>query len=271
MKRLIFAVAIFTMTFISCNTKTKEHAAEPADAAPLNLSYYVVNSFPQDPSLFTEGFLFHNSALYESTGSPEEFPNTRSLIGIVDLKTGKLDEKLELDRSKFFGEGIVILNDKLYQLTYKNRLGFVYDLKTFKKISEFKYANLEGWGLTTDGKSLIMSDGTDKLTYLNPETQKLEKTLAITDNGVAVINLNELELITGYLYANIWKTDTIVKIDPSSGNVVGKIDLSQLTLQQKAENATAQELNGIAYDAVSNRIFVTGKMWSKIYQIEFKQ
>jgi glutamine cyclotransferase len=188
----------------------------------------------------------------------------------MDLKTGKLAVKIELDRAKYFGEGIAILNNKLYQLTYKNQLAFIYDLKTFRKLTEFKYSNLEGWGLTTNGKSLIMSDGTDKLTYFNPETNKPEKSLAVTDQGVPVNNLNELELIKGYLYANIWRTNTIVKIDSSSGKVVGKLDLSKLALQQKSENNAVQELNGIAYDSISNRMFITGKMWTKIYQIELK-
>lgn len=270
MIRSILAVLLSSLAFSSCNTKTQEPSVESNNNAPTNLAYYIVNSFPQDTSLFIEGLVFHDSMLYESTGSPDEFPNTRSLIGIIDLKTGKLDVKLELDRSKFFGEGIAILNDKLYQLTYKNRLGFVYDLKTLKKLSEFKYANLEGWGLTTDGTRLIMSDGTDKLTYLNAETQTPEKTIPVTDNGVPVNDLNELEMIKGYLYANIWKTNTIVKIDLKTGRIVGKIDFGQLTMQQKTENNTAQELNGIAYDSASNKIFITGKMWSKIYQIELK-
>jgi glutamine cyclotransferase len=270
MIRSILAVLLISLVFSSCNTKTQEPSVEFDKDAPTNLDYYIVNSFPQDTSLFVEGLEFHDSALYTSTGSPDEFPNTRSLVGIMDLKTGKLDVKLELDRSKFFGEGIAILNGKLYQLTYKNQIGFVYDLKTFKKLSQFRYANLEGWGLTTDGKRLIMSDGTDKLTYFNADTQKPEKTLSITDNGVPINNLNELELIKGFLYANIWKTNTIVKIDLSTGRIIGKIDLSKLTIQQKTENHNAQELNGIAYDSASNKIFITGKMWSKVYQIELK-
>jgi glutamine cyclotransferase len=270
MKKLILAAILLTTAFSSCNTKPKVQYDEPKNEDTLNLEYYVVNSFPHDSSLFTEGLLFHNSELYESTGSPEEFPNTRSLFGIIDLKTGKLDVKIELDRAKYFGEGIAILKNKLYQLTYKNQLAFIYDLKTFRKLSEFKYSNLEGWGLTTNGQSLIMSDGTDKLTYFNPETSKREKSLAVTDHGVPVTNLNELELIKGYLYANIWKTNTIVKIDSSSGKVVGKIDLSKLVLQQQSEDNAVQELNGIAYDPISNRMFITGKMWSKIYQIELK-
>jgi glutamine cyclotransferase len=270
MKKLILAAVLLIVAFSSCNTKPKVQYDEAEKEDTLNLEYYVVNSFPHDSSLFTEGLLFHNSELYESTGSPEEFPNTRSLFGIIDLKTGKLDVKSELDRAKYFGEGIAILKNKLYQLTYKNQLALIYDLKTFRKLSEFKYSNLEGWGLTANGKSLIMSDGTDKLTFFNPETNKLEKSLAVTEQGVPVTNLNELELIKGYLYANIWKTNTIVKIDSSSGKLVGKIDLSKLVLQQQSEDNAVQELNDIAYDPISNRMFITGKMWSKIYQIELK-
>jgi glutamine cyclotransferase len=268
MKTYILHAIIFSAALSGCNNKPQVQPTKAANTSTLNLSYFVVNSFPHDTSLFTEGFLVHNGQIYESTGSPEEFPDSRSVVGVLDLKTGKYDFKIELDRSRFFGEGITILDNRLFQITYKNQLGFVYDLNSFKKLAEFNYSNLEGWGLTTDGKSLIMSDGTDKLTYLNPETQKAEKTLSVSENAQPSLNLNELEWIKGYIYANIWTTNTIVKIDPSTGKVVGKLDLGQLTLQQKTENPNAQELNGIAYDAVSDKIYITGKMWSKIYQIE---
>jgi glutamine cyclotransferase len=259
---------LFSITLIGCTNNSQLPPNDDAISSVQNLSYFVVNSFPHDASLFTEGFLVHNGQLFESTGSPEEFPNTRSLIGILNLQTGHLDNKIELPRSKFFGEGIAIVNNKLYQLTYKNQICFVYDLDSYKKLSEFKFSNLEGWGLTTNGKSLIMTDGTDKLTYLNPTNLEVEKSIPISENGTPSLNLNELEWIKGSLFANIWTTNTIVKINPATGKVVGKLDLSQLVLQQKTENPSAQELNGIAYDAASGKIYVTGKMWSKVYQIE---
>jgi glutamine cyclotransferase len=268
MKIHIVHALLFSAALLSCKNKAKVEPTESVNTGTQSISFYVVNSFPHDTSLFTEGFLVHNGQLYESTGSPEEFPETRSLVGVLDMNTGKLNVKIELERSRFFGEGIAILKNKLYQLTYKNQVGFVYDLSSFKKLSEFTYSNLQGWSLTTDSISLIMSDGTNKLTYLNPETLKPEKTLPVTEDGQPTINLNELEWIKGYVYANIWQTNTIVKIDPSTGKVVGKLDLSQLVLQQKTETPNAQELNGIAYDAASDKIYITGKMWSKIYQIE---
>ena len=259
---------ILLATITGCNNKPQVQSPDVKINSTVEISFYVVNSYPHDPLLFTEGLLVHKGDLYESTGSPAEFPGTRSLIGIQDFKTGKLDVKNELDRTNFFGEGIAILDDRLYQLTYKNQIGFVYDLNTFRKLSEFKYSNAEGWGLTTDGKSLIMSDGTDKLTFLNPETLKPEKQVFVKENGISTLNLNELEWIKGYVYANIWTTNTIVKIDASTGEIVGKLDLSPIVFQQKTENPGAQELNGIAYDADENKILVTGKLWTKIYQLE---
>lgn len=188
-------IIILLGTFAACNNKPQAQLPDPVTDTPVPISFYVVNSYPHNPDLFTEGLLVHEGQLYESTGSPEEFPTTRSLIGIQDLKTGKLEVKVELDRSKFFGEGIAVLGNKLYQLTYKNGYGFVYNLNTFKKLSEFKYSNAEGWGLTTDGKSLIMSDGTDKLTFLNPKTLKPIGQVSVKESGVSNPNLNELEWI----------------------------------------------------------------------------
>lgn len=235
------------------------------------LSYYVTNNFPHDTTLFIEGFLFYQGKLFESTGSPLDMTSTRSLIGIQDLKTGKLDIKVELDRSKYFGEGIVILKNKLYQLSYKNQLGFVYDASTFKKLAEFKYANAEGWGLTTDSVSLIMSDGTDKLTFLDPEKLSPVKTISVTENGLPLDKLNELEFIKGFIYANVWGTNDIVKIDPATAKVVGKLDFNALALTEKNNNPGALEMNGIAYDPDNDKIYITGKLWANIYQIELNK
>ena len=163
----------------------------------------------------------------------------------------------------------MFLNDKLYQLTYKNQVGFVYDAKTFREIGIFKYANTEGWGLTTDGMSLIMSDGTDKLTFLDPKSLTPVKVLPITDNNTPLININELEFIKGFVYANIWQTSSIVKIDTSNGKVVGKIDLSSLSHEAKNKNPNASVLNGIAYDSITDKIYVTGKLWANVYEINF--
>lgn len=255
----------------SCNNNTTGEdttTTEPAVTTPV-INYTVAKYFVHDTSLFTEGLLFHNGQLFESTGSPEELPNTRSMIGITDLKTGKFTKKVEIDKSKYFGEGIVFFNNKLFQLTYKNQLCFIYDANTFKKTGEFTYANKEGWSLTTDGSSLIMSDGTNVLTYIDPVKYTPTKILSVTENGYPVDKLNELEFIKGFIYANIWLTDYIVKIDPSSGAVVGKIDLSSLTNEAKNKNPNADVLNGIAYDSTTDKIYVTGKLWPVIYEVQF--
>lgn len=258
---------------ISCESEKPKQVLQPPvvinepEIAAIN--YSVINQYPHDITSFTEGFLFHEGKLFESTGASPGLPQTRSLFGIVDLKTGKIDVKAELDREIYFGEGIVVLKGKIFQVTYKNQKGFIYDDKTFKKIGEFTYANKEGWGLTTDGKSIIMSDGTSYLTYLDPTNFSVTKLLEVAENNRILENLNELEYINGFIYANVWMTNTIVKIDPVSGDVVGKIDLSDLTYQSKTQNPKALEMNGIAYDSISDKIMVTGKMWPTIYEIKF--
>jgi glutamine cyclotransferase len=233
------------------------------------IKFTVENQYPHDITSFTEGFLFHDNKLFESTGAPENLPQAKSLFGIVDLKTGKIDVKAELDKSIYFGEGIVFLNGKVFQLTYKNQTGFIYDGKTFKNIGKFNYTNREGWGLTTDGKSLIMSDGTSYLTYLDPTNFSVIKTLDVAENDYVVEHLNELEFINGFIYANIYTTNYIVKIDPNTGDVIGKMDLSPLLYESKVRNPNLAETNGIAYDSVSKKVLVTGKFWPTIYEIKF--
>lgn len=273
MKIKIICPVLIVLGLQSC--RNSNHAEQTTIAAgPLStpvLSYYVTNNFPHDTTLFIEGFLFHEGKLFESTGSPLDMTGTRSLIGVQDLKTGKLDVKIELDRSKYFGEGIVILKNKLYQLSYKNQLGFVYDATTFKKLAEFKYANAEGWGLTTDSVSLIMSDGTDKLTFLDPEKLSPVKTISVTENGQPLDKLNELEFINGFIYANVWGTNDIVKIDPVTAKVAGKLDFNALAVAEKNNNPNALDMNGIAYDHSSDKVYITGKLWANIYQIELNK
>jgi glutamine cyclotransferase len=266
--KIVFTSFIIVATFIGCNNNTENPEAVTAPATPV-INYSVARFFPHDTSLYTEGFLVHEGKLYESTGSPNDHPETKSLIGIIDLATGKMDQKVEIDRKKYFGEGILILNNKLYQLTYTNQVGFIYDATSFKQTGQFAYANKQGWSLTTDGKDIIMSDGTSKLTFLDSATLKPLKTLAVTENGLPVESLNELEYIKGSIYANIWLTDYIVKIDPSTGKVVGRLDFTSLSFEAKNKNPEVDVLNGIAYDAATDKIYVTGKLWPNIYQIEF--
>ena len=267
----IIIIAIVITGIYSCqdNSKSSEFNTAESNPAISIINYSVANYYPHDTTLFTEGFLFHNGQLFESTGSPNDLPQTKSLVGITDLATGKFSKLIELDKSIYFGEGICFLDGKLFQLTYKNQVGFIYDAKSFKKIGQFKYSNPEGWSLSTNGKDLIMSDGTSILTFINPSNLKPLRILPVTENGKPLQNLNELEYIKGFIYANVWKSNYIVKINPVNGNVVGKLDLSSLAFEAKNKNPRGDVLNGIAYDSSTDKIYVTGKMWPNIYQIEF--
>ncbi len=273
LKRLFcfYSVAVL---FFSCNAPTidgpEEKVHDKVDVTPSTpvLNYSIVNTLPHDSTAFTEGFLFDNGILYESTGATPELPQTRSLFGSVDLKTGRISVKAELDKNKYFGEGICFLNNKVFQLTYKNQIGFIYDAKTFKPKGQFGYLSKEGWGMTTNGKDLIMSDGTNSLTFLNPETFQINKTLSVSENNFAVDNLNELEYIKGFIYANIYTTHKIVKINPETGNVVAKMDVEDLFLNAQKRYPYAKETNGIAYDSIQNKVYVTGKLWPCMFEIK---
>jgi len=236
---------------------------------PVAINYSVVNAYPHDTNSFTEGLLVHDGQLYESTGHTAEFANSRSLFGRLDLKTGKIDIKAELDSSKYFGEGIAFLDGKVYQLTLTNKIGFIYDSKTFKKTGQFDLPTKQGWGMTTNGKDLIISDGSSNITYVDPRTFGVDKVLAVTDNNGPSGDINELELINGYLYANKWLTNYILKIDTSSGKVVGRIDLSTLKQEVDVKYPDAIETNGIAYDSLTKKVYVTGKFWPTVYEIKF--
>jgi glutaminyl-peptide cyclotransferase len=262
----LLLLAIF---FIGCANDSKTPEPETPVAVTPAINFAVAATHPHDINLFTEGLVIHKGKLFESTGSPENLSQTRSLVGEVNLKTGQLDTKIELDRSKYFGEGIVFLKDKLYQLTYQNGIGYVYDASSFKRIDSFTYKNKEGWALTTDGQQLIMSDGTNTLTYLDPTSLQPVKQLSVTENGLPLSYLNELEFINGFIYANIWQTNYIVKIDPATGHVTGRIDLSSLSYESRNKNPNVDVLNGIAYDSASKKIYVTGKLWPTIYEITF--
>lgn len=227
-----------------------------------NIGFQVVNSFPHDVTAFTEGLLIHDGQLYESTGDKE------SWIGVVDVKTGKTDKKVVLD-PKYFGEGMTILNNKVYYLTYRHHVGFIYDFKTFKEIGQFNY-DTEGWGMTTDNKNIIMSDGTDKLYFLDTVTMKPAKTLSVTQGGEPLKGLNELEYIEGSLFANVWQTSTVVKIDINTGAVTGILDLAALTKQARELKPEVDVLNGIAWHPKTKLLLVTGKYWNYIYVLKIK-
>jgi glutamine cyclotransferase len=257
----------FIFGLISCNNETTETTnAAQLPPAPEALNCVVQKTLPHDTSSFTEGLFIYKGALYESTGD-----YGRSKLRKIDLNTGKVEKEISLDK-KYFGEGIVILHDTIYQLTYKEKAIFVYNLD-FKQINELFLAtdNGQGWGMTTDGTYLIVDDGSSNLYYYQPSTFKLVKKLAVTDAGALGYNLNELEYIDGYIYANQWQLPYILKIDPSSGRVVAKADLTDIWnhLQQKDSNADV--LNGIAYDADSKKIYITGKKWPDMYEVQFSK
>jgi glutamine cyclotransferase len=229
----------------------------------LLINYTVKTQWAHDPQAFTQGLVIHEGKLYESTGQDH------SWIGIVDVNSGKPDKKVVLDNA-YFGEGITILNNKIYQLTWTNKVGFIYDLKTFKKTGEFPYET-EGWGLTHDSANLIMSDGTDKLTFLDTTTLKPVKTIHVTDEYGPVKKLNELEFVDGYILSNQWETNLILKIDPKTGKVVGRMDMTPLVRDAKMRNPQSDVLNGIAYHPVTKLLLVTGKNWPMIYVLQLKR
>ncbi len=261
-------VLLFATGCKDSDEKTSESNTTETIAVPV-INYAVTASLPHDTTSYTEGLLVHNGDLYESTGYDSTFAATRSLFGKIDKKSGSIDVKAELDKKKYFGEGIVFLNGKIYQLTYTTKIGFIYDAVTFKKTGEFTFPSEQGWGMTTDGASLIMTDGTNKITYLEPSGFTVVKTINVTDENGPVLYLNEPEMINGYIYANVYTKNYIVKIDPATGNVIGRLDLSSLVHEAAVKYPGLQQLNGIAYDSVSKKIYVTGKLWPTIYEITF--
>ncbi|HUO21441.1 MAG TPA: glutaminyl-peptide cyclotransferase [Caulobacteraceae bacterium] len=231
----------------------------PAVAAPV-YGYQVLRTYPHDPSAFTEGLFYLDGYLYESTGL-----EGRSNIRKVKLDTGEVLQQRDLSPA-YFGEGIVAWKGKLVELTWRSQIGFVYDLATFAPKASFRYPG-EGWALTHDDHRLIMSDGTADIRFLDPDTLKQIGTLHVTDDGQPVEELNEVEWVKGLIYANIWQTSRIACIDPKTGHVVRWIDLAPL-VSANADTNPDKVLNGIAYDAKTDRLFVTGKLWSAIYQIK---
>jgi glutamine cyclotransferase len=223
-------------------------------------SYNVVNTYPHDRDAFTEGLVFEDGVLYEGTGL---YGN--SSLRKVELGTGAVLQTYELP-AEFFGEGITIYGDKIIQLTWQSNIGFVYDKNSFELLQEFNYST-EGWGITHDGTRLIMSDGTSTLHFLDPETFEEIGQLEVFDDDGTVTKLNELEYVQGEIYANVWQTDLVARIAPETGRVIGWVDLrGLLTAEDRSEPVDV--LNGIAYDAATDRLFVTGKLWPKLFEIE---
>lgn len=247
----------------------QEITTRPADLPPTFYTYQVIATFPHDATAFTQGLLFDQGQLYEGTGLYGE-----STLRRVELTTGAVEHQIALP-DQYFGEGITIANGQIYQLTWQEQTGFIYDKTTFEQLGEFSYTT-QGWGLTFDGNELIMSDGSDQLFFLDPNTMAVVKQLSVsifdaTDQSrKRVTQINELEYIEGEIFANIWQTDAIVRIDPATGNVNGVINLSGL-LPTEERTATTDVLNGIAYLPEGNRLFVTGKKWPTLFEIQLIQ
>lgn len=231
-----------------------------SDVEPKLLKYKIVNTFPHDTTAFTEGLEFHDGRLFESTGQKED-----SYFREVDYKTGKVIKQVDLPK-EYFGEGITFFNGKIYQLSYQEKTGFIYDANTFKLEKTFKYdKDIEGWGMTHDDKYIYHSDGTEKIWKMDPATQKLIDYINVYSGAAKIKAINELELINGKFYANVWQKDAIAVINPTSGAVEGILNLSDLRKSVKAKNA--EVLNGIAYNPATKTIFVTGKYWDKMFEI----
>lgn len=259
----------FTYGLLICGCTNSDSATanttDNGSAAPQTpvITYTVVATFPHDTSSYTQGLEFYKGTLYEGTGN-----KGFSKLLQVDLKTGKPAKSLALD-PKFFGEGITILNDTLYQLTWQEKVVFAYNPKTFQKLKEFPL-NTEGWGLTNDGKNLIVSDGSSNLYFYEPSTFRLLRTQGVTEGGSPAFNLNELEYINDFVYANQYEYNYILKIEPASGQVVAKMDLSELANRVRSKDPRVNYLNGIAYDSTTKKIYVTGKWWPELFEIQFE-
>lgn len=273
----IFFVFLFTLacddkanhskTNLNAPDKTNTNLSKNAAIVP-TYTYEIVNTFNHDAKAFTQGLVFHKGFFYEGTGGRKD-DNFHSSLRKVEIETGKIVQKFDLS-GEYFGEGITIFGDKIYQITWREKKAFVYDVNDFKLLGEFKYSG-EGWGLTHDGANLIMSDGTHVLRVVNPETFETVRTIVVLDEkGKPVMELNELEYVKGEIWANVWQEGLIVRIDPSSGKLLGRIDLEKLADEQMDKNRDADVLNGIAYDEAADRIFITGKKWKNVFEIKVK-
>jgi glutaminyl-peptide cyclotransferase len=268
--RLTFSSLYFVLPMIaaaagltavaSAHTQASAKPARAAARATPEFGYKVVRTYPHDRTAFTQGLEYRAGVLYESTGL-----HGRSSLRKVKLETGEVLQRTELSPD-YFAEGITILNAKIVQLTYKTEVGFVYDQPTFKVVRQFKYPG-EGWGLTNDGTRLYMSDGSEQIRFWDPNTLQETQRLTVRDGGTVVKWLNELEFIRGEIYANIWMTNKIARISPKDGHVTGWIDLTGL-LTPAEEASGVDVLNGIAYDPMGDRLFVTGKLWPKLFEIK---
>jgi glutamine cyclotransferase len=268
MKKATPSLALLLLVLISCNTPSQPPQAEVATttATPV-INYTIVKTYPHDTTSYTEGLFLLNNKLYESTGL-----EGKSELRIEDLNTGKADKMIKLDK-QYFGEGISVLNNKLFQLTWQEQKVFVYDPVTLKKINEYEWTTGEGWGMTHNDSELIISTGGSNLYFVDPETFKVKRATGVTDEYGPVAKVNELEYVNGVVYANVYETDKIIKIDPVTGKVLGKMDMTGLldkagVTYPKNWDGENNVLNGIAYDAAKNSFYITGKNWPLLFEIK---
>ena len=265
LKTRLILVLVLALSCLQCKAGANgdRSANTAANAVVPKYSYQIVNIWPHDSNAFTQGLIIVDGKLLESTGQ-----EGRSSLRSVELETGKILKKVDVP-VPYFAEGIAVLNGKVYQLTWEHHLGFIYDLQNFQRVGEFNYDG-EGWGLTTDGKSLILSDGSNRLRFIDPSNFRVTKTISVVDGNTPVRQLNELEFVQGQIYANVWHDDRIATIDPQSGRVTSWIDLTGLIPSNELPDPEAV-LNGIAYDQANDRLFVTGKLWPRLFEIRVKR
>lgn len=262
MNKILTGVCLLLISTLSACNNTTTSNTQPETVEPLQYGYRIVNAYPHDPNAFTQGLIYREAGgvLYEGTGLWG-----RSSIRKVALETGEVLQTREID-GQFFGEGITLWKDRLIELTWQSNKGFVYDRETFEFQRDFSYPT-EGWGITHDGIKLIMSDGTENLYFLDPTTFEEIGRVQVKDGDQPVVRLNELEYINGEVFANVWQTNRVARISPETGRVLGWIDLAGL-LGPEDRNGQTDVLNGIAYDPEGQRLFVTGKLWPKLFEIE---
>src|SRR6266536_2136862 len=261
---VIFVLAV-SFTNLDCQVGANANlnvGKTTGNASVTNYGYEIVSTWPHDPDAYTQGLVFDEGKLLESTGR-----EGKSSLRRVEPETGKVLKKVDVPRP-FFAEGITLFKGKIYQLTWQQKQGFIYDAWSFEKLGQFSYPS-EGWGLTNDGKSLILSDGTNRIRFLDTNNFQGLKTIAVFDGRIPITSLNELEYVQGRIFANIWHEERIVRIDPQTGRVDGWIDLTGLRARTEVSDAEAV-LNGIAYDEKGDRLFVTGKLWPKLFEIRVK-
>lgn len=266
---VFFLISSFTLWFVCCKPKDKviDPPINDTTPPPPILGHTIIETLPHDTSFYTQGLTFYKGELYEGTGDPSY--TGKSKLMKIDLKTGKALKSISL-ASKYFGEGITILRDTIYQLTWQQNKVFVYTLNDFKQVKEYNIDG-EGWGITNDGHKLIVTTGSGMLYYYDPSTFKLLSKSSIMEGNMNTFNLNELEYIDGFVYANQYNYPYILKIDPAAGRVVAKYDLNDMWTRVKAIDPNVDVPNGIAYDSTTKKIYVTGKLWPEMYQIQLGQ